>query len=318
MSYFKQIDDREPILKAYEIRGFDINMYCKITEYGDPELNNYKCTMSFGTGFKKFCLIASYSQDKQNEIYIDRIQKKDICIINNKLSNIDQGTIKFVKVALWTIKLLYPHVRKYTLKDDSQVYCNGEESKETMHLGFDYILKYNETWYQNKFNAELPGFISKNKIENSNLINIISTPGSLMESVYNSFTILDKEITPLPLVSDILPVLLKYKDEYNSSPTPREFINKLRAKLKNKYCNEVGKWLNQYMQYLHINIEMDKWYILNKYISKPRNYRAINIPTKNINTKLNGGKRCTRKKYKYGIVSNSNLTKSMLGNYNEY
>ncbi len=133
---------------------------------------------------------------------------------------------------------------------------------------------------------------------------------------YSSFTILDEPITPLPLVIDLLPILLKYKEEYELADTPRNFINILRNKYKDKYCNEVGKWLNQYMLYLNIKIFMDNWYILDKYINKPPNFKAQQLTDVNIKYKLNGG---TRKNHsKYGIISNNILHKSFIGTYTEY
>ncbi len=202
--------DRIHLISGYEISGYNMKLYCKITEYG-IDTDYYKCTMSFGSGFRKFCLIASYSKQKPYEIYIDRIEKKDLCIINDKLSNFIDGTVKLVKIALWTMKQMYPHVKKYTLKDDSQIYCDGENSEDSMHMAYDYILKYNETWYQKKFNAELSGFISKVISKNDPLTKIISEKDSLMNMSYSSFIILDEPITPLPLVIDLLPILLKYK-----------------------------------------------------------------------------------------------------------
>ena len=296
------IADRLFNIKGYQISGYGLKLYCKITEYGINS-DNYKCTMSFGTGFKKFCFIASYSRENPYEIYIDRVERKESCVLNNKLSDFKDGTVKLVNLALWTMTKLYPHVKKYTLKDDSQIPCDGENSKDALHLGFDYILKYNETWYQNKFNAELPGFISKSKSNNSKLTTIKSEKGSLMDSVYSSFKVLDDELVPIQLVSDLIPYILEYKEEYSTSNTPREFIDKLRTKLGNKFCIIVGKWLNNYMFYLKIDIEMNKWYILKSNIVQPSDYSVIRLSDSNVSLKLNGGKRNTRKKGEYSIIS---------------
>jgi hypothetical protein len=302
-------------ISGYEISGYNMKLYCKITEYGiDTEY--YKCTMSFGTGFGKFCLIASYSKQKPYEIYIERIEKRDLCVINDKLSNFEEEMDKLVKIALWTMKKMYPHVKKYTLKDNSQIYCDGDGSKDTLHMAYDYILKYNETWYQRKFNAELPGFISKHTDEtNTRLTRIISKEDSLMENSYSSFSILDEPIAPLALVTDLLPSLIKYSDEYNSSETPRVFIEKLRVKYKDTYCKEVGKWLNQYMNYLNIKFFMEEWYILETSIQKPTHYSAKRLSTMNMKQKMNGGTR--KKQTKYGIISECNLHRSFIGVYKD-
>jgi hypothetical protein len=294
---------------GYNVYGYGMKLYCKITEYG-IDTPNYKCSMAFGTGFKKFCVVAAYDCKKPYEIYIDRVEKKDKCTINNSLSSFLEGSVNFVKVSLWAMTKLYPHVEKYTFKDDSQIYCDGENSKDTMHLGFDYILKYNETWYQSKFGAELPGFISKHKNKNTGLIVIKSDKNSLMKSVYDSFKSLDEELVPIELVSDLIPYILDYKQEYNMSKTPREFINKLRKKLGNKYCNNVGKWLNNYMLYLKIDIEMGKWYIPKESIIQPSEFSMIRMSDENVKHKLNGGRRETRKNQRikgYSIVSKYNL-----------
>ncbi len=332
MSYTSLISDRDYKVIWYKIRGFGLEMNCKMTEYG-KNTENYMSTMSFGTGAKKYCIIASYSLNKPSEIYIDRVERKEACVLGRSLNSFEEGTIKLFKIALWTMKQLYPGVIKFTLKGDSQIYCDGEGTKDTMYLSYDYILKYNETWYQKKFNAELPGFISKSatnelpgfisKSATNNITHVISQKDSIMSLVYESFKILDEKITPLPLLSDLLPVLLNYKDEYNTSNTPREFINKLRQKLGKKYCNIVGKWLNGYMSYLKIDIQMDKWYILDKYIIKPDKYSFELYSDKNLylgGSKLYKSlKRNTRKHStkNYGITSDTLITKNYIGIYDE-
>jgi len=308
--------DRQFQISGYEIHGFGLRLYCKITEYAIHS-DDYKCTMSFGTGLKRFCLIASYSKKNPFEIYLDRVEKKDNCITNDKLHLFENGMAKLVKVSLWTIKQLYPHVTKYTLQDDSQILCDNENPPTKMHMAYDYILKYNETWYQSKFQAELPGFISKHK--NGQLTTTIAEPGSLMDLVSKSFQILDEPIVPLSLVKDVLPDLLSYKDEYESSTTPRKFINTLRTSLGNEYCTLVGKWLNQYMLYLRVDIIMSQWYILSQYITKPTTYSASKLSAHRVSRVLNGGSRKTRKRhsYAYGIVSDGCLSGHVIHTRNE-
>jgi hypothetical protein len=304
MSYNRQTN-----IIGYKVSGYGLNLYCKITEYG-IDTDDYKCTMAFGNGFKKFCFVAAYSSKSPYEIYIDRVERKDNCIINNSLSRFEEGTVKLVKLALWAMTKLYPHVIKYTFKDDAQIPCDGENSKDTMHLGFDYIIKYNETWYQNKFNAELPGYISKSK---DGIITIIkSEKNSLMDNVYSSFKVLDEDLVPIELISDLIPFIINYKEEYNLSKTPREFINKLRIKLGKKYCNIVGKWLNNYMFYLKIDIEMNKWYILKRNITEPFTFSMKKMSSTNVSLKLNGGSYTKKnnirdKGIRYSIISKYNL-----------
>jgi hypothetical protein len=285
-------------IKGYDIKGYGMHIYCKITEYG-IDTEGYKCTMSFGTGLKKFCLIASYSKDNPYEIYIDRIEKRDICIVNGTLSDFEEGTVKFVKTALCTMKQLYPHVRKYTLKDNSQLVCNDTANdKNKILLSYDYILKYNQTWYQSKFNAELPD--------------------SFMDIAHKSYSILDKQLNPLPLVSDAIPELEKYKHEYETSKTPREFIHTLRTKYGDAYCFEVS-WLNRYMLYLNIEIFPNHWYISENHIKSVPNYKATLLPQRNAIRKLDGGTRKnTRKQKSYCFTSDCVLTSDIVGTYDEY
>jgi hypothetical protein len=289
------------ILSGYTITGNGLRLYCKIIEYG-INTDNYKCTMLFGTGMRKFCLTASYNKKNQYEIYIDRVEKQDICILDSRLSNVGDGTAKLVKIALWTMKQLYPHVKQYTFIDTSQIHCDGEHSKDTMHMGYDYILKYNKTWYQKKFKAELES-------------------EEYAEKLNKSLKALDEEIVPLDLIKDIFPDFIeKYKQEYESSNTPRDFINKLRKKHGKEYCNIVGQWLNRYMKYLRINIYPESWLIKEENIIKPTKFKATKLSPSDVTTRLNrisGGKR-TRKQYKYCIMNNCIIGGSdIIGVYND-
>ncbi len=288
------------IISGYDIRGNGLHLYCKIIEYG-IDTDYYKCTMLFGTGMRKFCLTASYDKKNPYEIYIDRVEKHDVCILDGRLSNVGDGTAKLVKIALWTMKQLYPHVKQYTFKDTSQIHCDGEQSNDRMHMGYDYILKYNQTWYQKKFKAELDSEIYAEKFN-------------------KSLKALDEHIVPLDLVKDIFPEFIEqYKQEYESSNTPRDFINKLRKKHGKEYCNIVGRWLNGYMEYLRIIIYTDSWLIKENNITKPANFKAIKLSSTDISSKLNriyGGNK-TRKQNRYSIINNCIITRNIVGVYND-
>lgn len=274
------IIDNTPVISGYKIKGYDLNFYCKITEWyiNTP---NYVCTMSFGTGMKKFCLTASYKYTDPYKIYIDSVQKDDLCNIDGQLTKYDEGIVKLVKISLWTMKLLYPHVTKYTLIDHSHIYCKKDSKEFKLSISYDYILKYNETWYQKKFNAELPGFIPI--FENGKLIKTNAEPNSFMDLFYKSLKCLDEPSIPILMVSQTLPNILKYKEEYETTKTPREFISKLRKKFRDNYCFEVGKWLDDYMTLLQIRLAKDFWYISSSNINKVPNYKAIKL--NNINAK---------------------------------
>ena len=61
---------------------------------------------------KKFCLVALYDAHKPDEIYIDRVENNDLCVIEDKLRNYEKGTIKLVKLALYAIKYFFPNIKK--------------------------------------------------------------------------------------------------------------------------------------------------------------------------------------------------------------
>lgn len=314
-----------PKSTGYIITGYDIKVYCKLTETNIGE-QNYNCVISFGTGMKKWCIIALYDNKKPNEIYIDRVENNDLCLAVGKLREYEKGTIKLFKIALYTLKQLFPDIIKLTLHDNSQIYCNETNKMFKLSLSYDYILKYNESWYQKNFSAELPGFISKKNI-NNNIINnntkypITSEPGTLMDIYTTSLRELDTNIMDYSLIINIFSQFSEYKNEYESSNTPREFINILRKTLKNDFCFKVGKWLNQYMLFLQIKLSPEYWYILTKNIANVPNFTINELTNNNTKTILNGGKRHNKTlKNNTGlcIISDSNLTDTFIGSYNDY
>jgi hypothetical protein len=278
-------------IQAYKIYGYDISLYCKITEYG-INTANYLCAMSFGSGNKKFCLTAIYKASNPFEIYIDRVEKYDLCITDNKLTDIENGLVKLVKLSLFFIKMIYPHVTRLTFFDDSQIYCN-ENKFDKLSLAYDYIIKYNQTWYENKFKAELPGLISaKDKT---------ATNDSLMYKYFESLKELDKPLIPFEIVVNTINILQKYENEYNSSKTPREFINSLRIKYENEYCKEICKWLNSYMKVLQIKICPESWYILTSNIDDIPKFKVSKLSENNIGRIFGGKRKYTLKKSMYNL-----------------
>lgn len=317
------MDDRYlrflPKTRGYIITGYDIKIYCKLTEtnIGEP---NYKCVISFGTGMKKWCITALYDKTKPNEIYIDRVQNNDLCVIGGKLRDYEKGTTKLVKIALYTLRQLFPDVIKLTLHDDSQIYCDEKSLMFKLSLSYDYILKYNESWYQKNFNAELPGFISK-KYTNTQYSTITYQQDSLMGNYVESLAKLDDAIMPYSLIINIFPQFSEYKMEYEASNTAREFISKLRKTLKNDFCFKVGKWLNQYMLFLQIKLSAEYWYILSVNIDSVPNFTITILSNNNTQRILNGGKRYNKTlKSKKGlqIIADSNFTDICVGSYDEY
>jgi hypothetical protein len=270
------------VVNAYKIIGFDIETYCKIAEIG-IDSPNYICTMSFGTGMKKFCIIAKYSANKPYEIYIDRVEKNNACIIPTDIT-VDNISVKLVKNAIWTMHLLYPHVTKFTLFDDSQILCEDGRHVYKLHLAYESILKYNKTWYQKYFSAELPGIIA-----DGNAVKIAQD--SLMDKFNKSLTILDNtsSMPSFDSVLDSIPELVDFKNEYDAAASIREFISSLRTKYKNHYCFIVGKWLNRYMRLLGIYLYADEWFIPVANLEIPNNYRAIKLKNDTAVKMLTGG-----------------------------
>jgi len=262
-------------ISGYKISAYGLNLYCKITEVGRfPYF--YNCTLSFGTGMKKFCVVAAYNMKKPYEIYIDRVEKNDKCVLDDNLSSYSEGTAKFFKAALWTLKRMYPHVLQYTLRDDSNFPCNGNaESSDTMPMACDYIVKYNQTWYQKKFGAVLPDSANSN---------------SLWTKYNNSLVNLDQQLPHFLSIRDRIPNADDYKEEYEAAKSPREFINSLREKLKKRYCNIVGKWLAGYIHSLGINIFYDSWYIPHEAIVEPEGFSITKLTNNNAKRILTGGK----------------------------
>lgn len=280
------------VVNGYKITGFDIETYCKIAEIG-IHTPNYTCTMSFGTGMKKFCVIAKYSANKPYEIYIDRVEKNSACIVPTDIT-VDDIT------ALWTMHLLYPHVTKFTLFDDSQILCEDGRHVYKLHLAYESILKYNKTWYQKHFDAELPGIIA-----DGNAVKIVQD--SLMDKFNRSLAILDSisAMPPFDSVLDSIPELADLKNDYEAASCIREFISNLRKKYKDQYCFIVGKWLNRYMRMLGIHLYADEWFIPVEKLAAPINYRAIKLKNATAVKMLNGGAK------KENVIRNSKTGQQM-------
>ena len=292
------IGDYKEEVHGYESRGYGIRTYCKTNELGKND--NYVCSISFGTGMKKFCITAKYNHKKPYEIYIDRVERHDDCILNTSLAKVLSGTVKLVRICLFTLKTMFPNVKHYRFMDDSKIYCDGIHSKNMMSMAYDYILKYNKTWYQHHFHATLP----------SDSLKIYT----------DSLAVLDE---PIELASskELLDGMGPYMDIYRVSHTPREFINKLRTQLGANYCKEVGKWLTRYMVYIGIILRQDEWYIPADKIIKPDEYKINQIDNATVHRKLHGGNQKTRKHIrkslrttpyrkrvsKYGIVSREDV-----------
>lgn len=291
------------------VKGNGIGTNCKITTYSDKRIS-----YSFGNGRNNYCLTASYDPDNPDMIYIDRVEKSE-CIINMKIEDIQEGTAKLVRLALYTLYQAKPDIKRLTLKDDSYIYCSGISGPK-ISISYDYILKYNQTWYQKKFGALLPGFISigsesHGKAHRIDIDGVKTTmyvdSGSPMDIYLTSLSNLDKPCMTYDEISEKFSEIKKHRIEYESSISPRDFMNKLRKKYNNNYdfCMEGDKWFKRYIEYLQIKIFYDLWYIPVSAIQKPTNYEITEPSAKNKLRILQGGKRNNTKKLnkRSGIMS---------------
>lgn len=318
-----------PTISGYKVTGFNLKMYCKLTEI-NKGLPNYSCTISFDTGMKKFCLIAIYNHKKPHVINIDRIENNELCVLEGKLHNYEKGTVKFIKTALYAIKQLFPLVNMLTLHDDSQIYCDNNSKLFKLSMSYDYTIKYNETWYEKNFNAELPGFISKHynsaaaaagEDRAQNPIKI-AAENTLMDNYIKSLAVLDEPITNYALIKDMFPQFSDYKDIYESASTPRHFIHLLRKKLGADFCYKVGKWLNQYMVALQIKLAPEFWYISTSNIPAVPGFSIEQIDGAMATRILTGGgkgSKTLKNRAKTGIrfIADSNFTENFVGYYDE-
>ncbi len=245
---------------------------CKITTYkfpGRPETS----TISFG-GKSTYCIVGAWKSIEPTIVYIDRIEYDKGCILDGQLEH-GKGTISMIQAALYTIRRLYPDVTQITFTDDSHIYCEHGSKKYKLSLAHDYILKYNQTWYEQKFHAKLPL--------------------NLYQSFQSSLSVLDEPLSPFEFQVTLSPYLEQYKQQYMSASTPRDFFTTLRNDFGTRYCVEVWHWIRHYLeQQLHIKVYKDSWSIDTSTIQPPHEYQLDK-------TTQQGGsrKRYTRKMRKY-------------------
>jgi hypothetical protein len=237
------------------IRSNGAEYYAKVVELIGKDDTIY--TFFFG-GKTHYCFTASITSNRNYIPHIDTIE----------YDTNSEVTADLVKAALWTMKKLFPHVEYLTLLDDSHIPC---ERGNKLSLAYDYIIKYNKTWYEYHFNATLPG-------DNENR-------DSILGQFKDSLKILDEKCILYEYIITKVPEITKYKDIYMESDTPRMFINKLRDIYGKQYCNELSDWLSRYMSYLGIDLMKKHWRIYAKDIKCPEEYELFTSTVE-----LNGGK----------------------------
>ena len=279
-------------IQGYTILGYGMKTYCKVenTTYDDPVHN--KTSYSFGSGRRSFCMTAACKSLSTHAIYIDRVENHQDCLLDQKkLVDVEEGTAKLVRIGLYTMHILNPAIEKFTLTDDSHLYCNGGTSGPKMSLAYESILKYNQTWYQQKYGAVLPGFLSrsvspmneeKNNYESIpifiNEIDIIFyvIKDSVMSVYLKSLAILDLSCEPFDSIITSFSAIKSYRAEYNAASSPRDFMKRLREKYsKAQYCLEGFRWYRAYMEYMGIKLYDDAWYIPVNALQKQDDYNMI-------------------------------------------
>lgn len=270
-------------IHTYLVKSSTANIYCKLKRY---ILNGYiSYTISFG-GNKQYCVVMSgrsKSDETLDELYLDRVEYNSKCSKGEDLLK-SAGTKSLLKSALWFVKLAFSSLAKVHFMDDSHIYCNSESTQYRLPLACDYVVKYNQTWYQAIFHAELEP--------------------TLMTAFENSIKKLDEPLEPLQIMIERgASYLQDFTEEYIHSHSPREFLQTIRSKYGNEsYCYKVSPWLARYFQLLRIMIYKNNWYIQANKIEIPMGYS--HEETKNI---LHGGKRNKTyklKKYRYSFLPN--------------
>lgn len=265
-------------VRVNPLHGNGIDTYCKITqyEYADGKKNKY--TFSFGTGRGQFCLILSIDGKDYSSAYIDRVEKIEKCSKGRGMLEIADGMAKYTSLGLYAVKQMCPWVKRFTLKDDAKTICNGV-SGSSIRLAYDYLLKYNMTWYQKKFGARLEGMVDAEEKADGE-VETFSSPGfqevravkgSLMYQFLKSLEALDEPCKEFGLILDLFPELKKYQELYESARSPRDFLTRLRSQFPDpaSFCHSVTKWFDRYMGYLRIQLFMDSWFIPVEHVQKP-------------------------------------------------
>ena len=317
-----------PVISGKKLEGYDVSTYCKITETYPSDSIQYKCDFAFGTGLKKFCMIAKYDAKNSDSIYIDRVENNKACLIGQDITKVGDGTVKLVRIGLYEMYRLKPMITRFTLKDDSNIYCNGADYGERISMSYETLLKYNQTWYQQKFGAVLPGFVSSStnplaEQEEHGIVRITlpingeSTTfrvkaDSSMFYFLQSLSNMDQPSTPYEAMIRELPKIVPFRTEYESATTPREFMANVRTAFKGEngtfnkkgYCIAVAPWFSSYINILRIPLYYDQWYIPVHAIKRPDEFKEETVA--NAAGLLHGGTRNTRRTRKrtgqWGVI----------------
>lgn len=262
--------DRKFGTSWFRIGGHGQEFYVKHTTFPTYGSSMPNVTISVG-GIRSFCVIIAIKSE--SVAYIDRVEFDEFCSATGILQE-NKGIETLLKCAMWFVFQRYPSIRRFTLEDDSHIYCVKKSKQHKLSLSYDYILKYGQTWYEKKLGATLPDIV--------------------VSDYKKSQDILDKEITPFEIISKDMTKLKAYEDIYRKAKTPREFITSLRTSMgSHTYCMEVGKWLTQYMELLNVQIFKRDWFIPTDSLKEPEGYTMKELQDE---PKMGGGKRIKTRK----------------------
>jgi hypothetical protein len=259
-----------PITKKFVVESYSTFFYCKINTYINKD-NIISANFIFGK--KDICYLSITIDNIEDQTgKINVMDYYESCILNGSL-DYGEEMYQYIQTALYTFHTQFPNIEKLTFTDNNHIHFTINASNkqyteytDSMFKNIDYIcevkladdciFKHIQTYYEKYFGARLP------------------------EEEYTKYRISINDIdlphcVPFICMNDLIYGFEKYKEIYESSSTPREFIRNLREKYGEKYCYEVGPWFHKYIRMLHLYIPNYDWYIEPNNIECPKKYNIF-------------------------------------------
>lgn len=274
-------------VRKFLVKTGNTSYYCKVTPNKNYD-STVRATVSF-CGKDQSCVMISLRDITKNIGYIHKIDYNQSCVKDGSLLQ-NKGLFEHINTCLYTFSKHFPDITTLYVTDDSHIYCQEDTNECHLSLAHDYILKYNQTYYEKKYGAQLPA--------------------DVYEKYKTSLQELDEPLVPYEYHIQILPQLESYKEIYESSSSPRNFLQTLREIYKDRYCYEVGPWLRKYLERtLHVTHYEKEWFINPQNITRPKNY-TISTTTNSIH---GGGTRKQRKPQNFTLAPYDDFEGSCLG-----
>jgi len=271
--------------KQYLVKGFRKEFIAKTYFIRNDYSDSLSGTYTFG-GKDEVCVVIALKDIRSDSAYIDRIEYNNACVKDGSLEQ-GTGTFQMITLGLWTFHTLFPSIAKLEFIDDSHIYCEEGSKVYKLNLAYDYIIKYNQTWYQRLFRALLPE--------------------QYMLDYMKSLQVLDEPLRPFELQKLSMTYLIPYETIYKRSTSPRDFIQNLRSHYKKSYCFEVGAWIDRYFMTLRVNTFKQHWYINIDLLSTSSDFKIM----------VGGGRKTRRQKHlkNFRLISSSDEPSSSMGLY---